>query len=95
MNLLKKSFVICCLIIIPLSCFAEKTNLSQNQPSKTIKILLRSPDISISPLGLQGVSSLFVSRQINCQLVRQKRRHLKLTIAKKFPGITHFKVNSF
>lgn len=40
--------------------------------SKVLNIPLHSARISLDPSGIQDISSLFVSRQVNCQLVREQ-----------------------
>lgn len=51
------------------------------QDNKTLKILLNASQISLNPTKTQDVSSLFISRQINCQLFRARSGEIFLEAA--------------
>ncbi len=62
-------------------CFGHPA-LSDEKPILRVPLFARQ--ISLDPTGVQDQSSLWVSRQLNCQLVRQKGRTIALEAASDF-----------
>lgn len=60
--------------------------------SSPIKIPLHASEVALNPTGEQDISSLLVSRQINCQLVREASGTITLDAASSIQFITPLKI---
>jgi hypothetical protein len=63
-------------------------NRSYAQTKRTLIIPLVAKEISLDPRTVQDQSSLWISRHINCQLMRSSGRIPELEAAKEFRFIT-------
>jgi hypothetical protein len=63
-------------------------NLNTNE----LQVTLQSSKISLDPGGVQDSQSLFVSRQVNCQLVRNQGSNFILDAAESVKYITPTKI---
>lgn len=59
---------------------------------KILNIPLHAAKISLDPTGIQDLSSLFVSRQVNCQLVREQGAMYTLEAAESIKYASPFEV---
>ncbi|MFZ2314567.1 MAG: ABC transporter substrate-binding protein [Gammaproteobacteria bacterium] len=78
------------IIIIILYCLPiiSKADSSVNE----LRVTLQSSFISLDPGGVQDSQSLFVSRQVNCQLVRNQGSSFTLDAAESIRYITPLKI---
>lgn len=87
------------IIVVILAVFCAPPSFSNNLPSipktlPSLRIPLHTSTVSLDPTGVQDGASLWVSRQINCQLVRMSGREPKLEAASEiqFLNPTHLKI---
>jgi len=76
-------------IIIALSLFVSIASYAEIKP---LRIPLHAAKITLDPSGIQDLSSLFVSRQVNCQLVRSYGSVISLEAAQSIHFITPTKI---
>jgi len=80
-KILKILIIICCVL-----------NVSTYADTKTLRIPLHSSAVSLDPASAQDISSLLVSRQINCQLIRNQEGVLFFEAAQSVKYLAPFKI---
>src|SRR5271166_2113967 len=79
-------------ILTSLAIFLFSISCIAHANSDVLKIPLQTASVSLDPSHIQDTSSLFVSRQINCQLVRSKGSIYKLEAAKSIEYISPLEI---
>ncbi len=75
-----------------LSCLILSSNIYADNSDYYIKIPLQRSKISLDPSHVQDISSLFVSRQINCQLARMQGSKFFLEAAKSVKYVSPLEI---
>lgn len=90
-KILKKSCLVILLLMAGLPSFADSAMTT------AIRIPLATSFVSLDPSGIQDQSSLWVSRQVNCQLIRSNAGNLAMDAADSInfidPLTLHVKLN--
>lgn len=76
--------LICCILIFPIACFSLK--------NEVLHLPLHASEITLDPANIQDVSSLLVSRQINCQLMRLESADLVMEAAQSVKYLTQKRI---
>jgi hypothetical protein len=79
------------IVILFFSLFVS-SSLYATQPTSVLRIPLQSSKIFFDPSGIQDSQSLFVSRQINCQLVRNLGYSFELEAAESVKYLSPTKI---
>lgn len=83
-----KPNIILCVILLSFYSFQIKAEPVKND----LRVTLQSSVISLDPGGIQDSQSLFVSRQVNCQLVRNEGAFFVLEAAESIKYITPLRI---
>jgi len=83
-----KIYLLIWIILISLFSPLTKAESGVNE----LSIPLHRSLISLDPGGVQDASSLFISRQVNCQLVRSQGSNFILDAAESIKYITPLKI---